>query len=204
MASKQKQRDIPFKNTAGSLHISDLVRKVLASHKIKNSTSKPRPLEIPMRASVGDYLLFADPQRRFSRVIKGENAGLRVDLHKESINAWLEFPNGEKIAGEEILVQIPVNSLTQLQRVNQQTVINILPSRLRKSFAGAGIVATLAMFTDFIPIVAEIALVLGVSVAILLERRIQFLATDECYVLLIDAPELCWYLIDALIHDDWK
>ena len=201
-----KKLETPYSVTAGSFAPGEILTRITTKHKIESG--QPQTIQIPFDCVVGEHLNFADPSKRFSKLITRENSELAICVCPDENNVHilavfdLADPSGEKVDGSLKLIQIPISSLISCVRIDSQTALNLMPSRLRKAGAVASLLAAGSLLTDTLPMVAEVSIIVGVTASVLAQRRVQFLASDGEHVLLGSIPEIGWFLLDALLHEE--
>ena len=198
--------ETPYSVTAGSIAPGDIFNRITTKLKIEGG--QPQTIQIPLDCAVGSHLSFSDPEKRFSRLITRENAELAICICPDENNVQilavfdLADPSGEKVDGSLKLIQIPSSSLISCVRIDSQTALNLMPSRLRKAGSCRITFSRGSLLTDTLPIVAEVSIIVGVTASVLAQRRVLFLAADGENVLLGSIPEIGWFLLDALLHEE--
>ena len=200
----------PVRIGHGSLLPSEILRRLyfVSVEKNNKELSISAPIDI-YKGYIGgsdyDYSR-ADPDRLFSRWIgKRSEDSIRFQLTAgNDPRVSIRLADGERILGEEI---------TCVKRI--ENVLGVSKGRALST----GVYGALSVFTDFVPVWAEICTIAGVA-ASALDQRIRCLIEFEAAIedtetaekcdrkqpfLIADMPEMAFLLFDGCLHEPvWK
>ena len=167
---------------------------LLPANVVQRSMKKwraPDAFVIPMELEHGGWTSDTETDRILKRFILAERCGLSIQVDKQTGLAekaeWI-LTTGETVFDERPIELVPFENV-EIQRLNPTNRVDLNLSSARRvgGAAAAGGVAWWASaefgLAEHLPAVGEIALVMGVSLAVLAEERIRvgLRWKDDCY-----------------------
>lgn len=187
----------PIKLSHGSFLPGDVLSRAARVLQEK-LTGTPRVLKYPMRLIRGDFSK-AYPDRLLSKVVTVESGAFFIVPEVDgSLSAYFQIETGEELHGERVIHTVALEDIKQVKRLaGSEAHVNIGTNRLMPVISSAGLAAT----TDFIPGVAEVAVIFGVAVTALAEVRVRFgVETEEGCHFVADIRETGYFFFDSLIN----
>ena len=143
----------------------------------------PDAFVIPMQLEHGGWTAETETDRILKRFILAERCGLSIQIDKQTGRAEKEKARWILTTGETIYDEHPIESVpfedVSIQRLNPNQSIDLNISSARR-VGGAAAASGIAWWAsaefglaEHLPAVGEIALVMGVSLAVLAEERIR-------------------------------
>lgn len=187
----------PIKLSHGSFLPGDVLSRAARVLQEK-LTGTPRVLKYPMRVIRGDFSK-SYPNRLLSKIVAAEGGAFYIVPEADgSLSAYFQIETGEELHGERVIHTISLEDIGQIKRLaGAQTHVNVGPNRLMPVISTTALTAT----TDFIPGVAEVALIFGVAVTALAEVRVRFgVETQDGDHFVADIRETGYFFLDSLIN----
>ena len=196
----------PIRVGHGSLLPRDILHRTwLVFH--RNIQSEEKPISLPIRIHRGyfdkehDYS-DAYPDRLFSRLVGEPDGAIVFDTTAEGTpNVVVCCRSGEILHDEEVMMTFTLDEVATVKRCQNAVSVSAGGAISTASFA------VFSVFSDLIPVWAEVSALLGLAVSCLQERvrcLIEFkpLKTDneKQPFIIADLPEIAFLLLDACIH----
>lgn len=160
----------------------------------------------------------SDTRRRW---IDKMDSAFRIDSQGNQLKAWVEYPSGKIIGntGERDVEKMPLTEFSVVYPCEEKTVLNLLPSRLRKALGVGSFVAGIEYVKDadekisaeewmeWIPDLPEVAISLGIAAAFLVEKcAFVYMKSDEKSIeLVVSMPQVAFYIMDEMLQNpNWK
>ena len=195
--SKLNPAASPIKLSHGSFLPGDVLSRAARVLQEKVSGT-PRVLKYPLRVIRGDFSK-AYPNRLLSKVVAVEAGAFYIVPEVDgSLGAHFQIETGEELHGERVIHTVSLENIARVERLAEpETHVNVGPNRLMPVISTTG----LAVTTDFIPGIAEVAVIFGVAVTALAEVRVRFgvETQDGCYFV-ADVRETGYFFLDSLIN----
>lgn len=203
-----------YKLTSGSLLPTAVCSRLFNAIKLKQAeTGKPQHWALPLDIERGEYLKEADLTRKFGRVFTDSGANFfRVGISGSHLDAWIEFPGDEETAQGNVKVdKVPLSAFAsgKVSLLGKPLKANLSPKRLRHTFSATGAVTGLltwaAAATEFIPVIGEVATVIGAgattAASMIAERhcRVGMKSEDGRTYLVAEMHQPTWFIMDAIL-----
>ena len=123
----------------------------------------------------------------------------------EVLNSWIELPGAKEEDGTRLVERRSFSSFDKIVWVGENTAANCTLPRVQLPIL-LTVRSMWKLVTDStIPGVKELATILGVSVACIVERRSRVLLGDSSADLwfLIDMPEVVYFIMDSVLSDEY-
>ena len=203
-----------YKSISGSLLPTAVCSRLYNHFKLKKAeTGEPQYWNFPLDVERGEYLKEADLTRKFGRVFTDSGASFFcVGISGPHLDAWIEFPGDEETAQGNVKVdKVPLSAFAsgKVSLLGEPLKANLSPKRLRHTFSATGAVTGLltwaAIATEFIPVIGEVATVIGAgattAASMLAERhcRVGMESEDGRTYLVAEMHQPTWFIMDAIL-----
>ena len=204
-----------YKLTSGSLLPTAVCSRLYNHFKLKQAeTGKPQHWPFPLDIERGEYLKEANLTRKFGRVFTDSGASFFcVGISGSHLNAWIEFPGDEETAqGNAKVDKVPLSAFAsgKVSLLGEPLKANLSPKRLRHTVsatgAATGLLTWVAHATEFIPVIGEVAAVIGAgattAASMIAERhcRVGMESEDGRTYLVADMHQTAWFIMDAILN----
>lgn len=122
----------------------------------------------------------------------------------EILHHWIEFPGAKTETGERFVVRRPFSHFSHVVWLGESDNANATWSRVQLPLVLTVRTGWNAVRDSTIPGVKELAIILGVSLSCIVERRSRVLLGDKGSDtwFLVDMPQVAYFIMDSVLCDE--